>query len=181
MLPIMGKQAKRAYLEAIRGRYRKSKPSGKTEILGEFCAVCGYNRKYETRLLGRKKSTSQPRRAGRKSKYTHPQLIEALGRIWLSSDQLCSKRLKVALPFWSPHYETEYGVLVPGVKSGLLAASASTLDRLLRPVRIEHPKRTARRVRRKLSHCVNGLGYSEFCVNCCFSGELLDTDSVGLL
>jgi len=39
----MGKQAKRAYLEAIRGRYRKAKQADKTKILDEFCAVCGYN------------------------------------------------------------------------------------------------------------------------------------------
>lgn len=136
----MGKQAKRAYLEAIRGRYRKAKQAGKSKILDEFCAVCGYNRKYAIRLLGCKKSTSQPRRVGRKPKYDHPQLIEALRRIWLASDQLCSKRLKVALPLWLPHYEAEYGALVPEAKSGVLAVSASTLDRLLKPVRVEHPK-----------------------------------------
>lgn len=136
----MGKQAKRAYLEAIRGRYRKAKQANKTKILDEFCAVCDYNRKYAIRLLGRKKPTSQPRRVGRKPKYTHPQLLEALRRVWLASDQLCGKRLKVALPLWLPHYEAEYGTLVPEAKSGLLAVSASTLDRLLKPVRVEHPK-----------------------------------------
>jgi hypothetical protein len=136
----MGKQAKRAYLEAIRGRYRKAKQADKTKILDEFCAVCGYNRKYAIRLLGRKKSTSPPRRVGRKPKYAHPQLLEALRRIWLASDQLCGKRLKVALPLWLPHYEAEYGALASEARSGLLAVSASTLDRLLKPVRVEHPK-----------------------------------------
>lgn len=136
----MGKQAKRAYLEAIRGRYRKAKQADKTKILDEFCAVCGYNRKYAIRLLGRKKSTAPPRRVGRKPKYTHPQLLETLHRIWLASDQLCGKRLKVALPLWLPHYEAEYGTLVPDAKSGLLTVSASTLDRLLKPARVEHPK-----------------------------------------
>lgn len=139
-LPIMGKQAKRAYLEAIRGRYRKAKQAGKTKILDEFCAVRGYNRKYAIRLLGRKKPASPPRRAGRKPKYAHPQLLEALRRIWLASDQLCGKRLKVALPLWLPCYEAEYGALAPAAKSGLPAVSASTLDRLLKLVRVEHPK-----------------------------------------
>lgn len=55
---------------------------GKANILDEFCAVCGYNRKYAIRLLGWKKSTSPPRRVGRKPKYAHPHLLEALRRIW---------------------------------------------------------------------------------------------------
>jgi hypothetical protein len=136
----MGKQAKRAYLEAIRGRYRKTNRAGKARILDEFCAVCGYNRKYAIRLLGRKKAAPPRRRAGRKPKYDHPQLLEALRRIWLASDQLCGKRLKVALPLWLPHYEADYGTLPAEARTGLLAASASTLDRLLKPVRVVHPK-----------------------------------------
>lgn len=87
----MGEQAKRAYLEAIMGRYRKADRAGKAKILDEFCAVCGYHRKYAIRLLGRKKSTSPRRRPGRRPKYDHPQLLEALRRIWLASDQLCGK------------------------------------------------------------------------------------------
>ena len=51
----MGKHERRAYLEAIQGRYRKAKRAGKARILDEFCAVCGYHRKYAIRLLGRKK------------------------------------------------------------------------------------------------------------------------------
>ena len=136
----MGKQAKRAYLEAIMGRYRKADRAGKAKILDEFCAVCGYHRKYAIRLLGRKKSTSPRRRPGRRPKYDHPQLLEALRRIWLASDQLCGKRLKVALPLWLPHYEAEHGALPKAVRAGLLAASASTLDRLLKAARVAHPK-----------------------------------------
>lgn len=136
----MGKQARRAYLQAIRGRYRKADRAGKAKILDEFCAVCGYHRKYAIRLLGRPKSGSSGGRAGRKAKYNQPQLLEALRRIWLASDQLCSKRLKVALPLWLPHYESDYGSLPDAVRADLLAVSASTLDRLLKPVRVAHPK-----------------------------------------
>jgi len=136
----MGKHERRAYLEAIRGRYRKANRAGKARILDEFCAVCGYHRKYAIRLLGRKKPVSTPRRVGRKPRYDHPQLLEALRRIWLASDQLCGKRLKVALPLWLPHYEAEHGALPEAVRAGLLAASASTLDRLLQAVRVAHPK-----------------------------------------
>ncbi len=54
----MGKQEKRAYLEAIRGHYRKADRASKTRILDEFCAVCGFHRKYAIRLLGCKKSAA---------------------------------------------------------------------------------------------------------------------------
>jgi hypothetical protein len=136
----MGKHERRAYLEAIRGRYRKANRAGKARILDEFCAVCGYHRKYAIRLLGRKKPASPPRRAGRKPRYDHPQLLEALRRIWLASDQLCGKRLKIALPLWLPHYEAEQGALPEAIRAGLLAVSASTLDRLLKAARVAHPK-----------------------------------------
>jgi len=137
----MGKLARRAYLEAIRGRYVKSDRIGKAKILDEFCAVCGYHRKYAIRLLsGRWRPVAQTRRVGRKPIYDAPELLEALRRIWLASDQLCSKRLKVALPLWLPHYEREQGALPPAARRQLLAASASTLDRLLKPMRVVHPK-----------------------------------------
>ena len=136
----MGKHERRAYLEAIRGRYRKATRTGKARILDEFCAVCGYHRKYAIRLLGRKQSAPPARRVGRKPKYADPQLLEALRRIWLASDQLCGKRLKAALPLWLPHYEAEYGALSEAARTGLLAASASTLDRLLKAARAAHPK-----------------------------------------
>ncbi|MGZ4953849.1 MAG: hypothetical protein ACXV8Q_01955 [Methylobacter sp.] len=69
-----------------------------------------------------------------------PSLIEPLRRIWFASDQLCSKRLKAALPLWLPHYESEYGVLSETVRGDLLKVSAATLDRLLKPLRIQHYK-----------------------------------------
>ena len=74
----MAKQAKRAYLEAIRRRQRKPDRAGKARILDEFCAVCGYNRKFAIRLLGRQKARPQPRRAGRKPKHDQPRLFEVL-------------------------------------------------------------------------------------------------------
>jgi len=135
----MGKQERRVYLEAIRVRYRKANRAGKAKILDEFCAVCGYHRKYALRLLGRKKAFA-PRRVGRKPKYDSPGLLKALRRIWLASDQLCSKRLKAALPLWLSHYEAEYGELSTTDRKDLLKASASTLDRLLKPLRVAHPK-----------------------------------------
>ena len=47
----MGKNERQAYLKAIRARYRRARKKIKVTILDEFCAVCGYNRKYAIRLL----------------------------------------------------------------------------------------------------------------------------------
>jgi hypothetical protein len=58
--------------------------------------------------------------------------------IWLATDQLCSKRLKVALPLWLPYHEQLHGPLDPDLRTKLLAVSPATLDRLLRPIRARY-------------------------------------------
>jgi len=47
----MTKEARKAYLLAIRKRYRESDRGAKSRILDEFCEVCGYARKYAIRVL----------------------------------------------------------------------------------------------------------------------------------
>ena len=42
----MGTKTKWEYFRAIHQRYRKASLLVKTQILEEFCHVCGYNRKY---------------------------------------------------------------------------------------------------------------------------------------
>ncbi len=93
----MGKHERRVYLEAIRKRYRRARRSDKGKILDEFCSVCGYQRKYAIRLLGSKLGKS-PRRPGRPSQYNQPALLTVLRRLWLATDQMCSKRLVAAMP-----------------------------------------------------------------------------------
>ncbi|HSN24060.1 MAG TPA: hypothetical protein VLS45_07825 [Methylomicrobium sp.] len=93
-------------------------------------------------MLNRKidKATASPKRPGPKRKYQAEVLMEPLRRIWFASDQLCDKRLKAAIPIWLPHYEAQYGPLSDQVRSDLLAVSAATLDRLLKPLRVLYPK-----------------------------------------
>ena len=74
----MGKNERQAYLKAIRTRYRRARKKVKVTILDEFCAVCGYHRKYAIRLLNQRGKPRRKRRAGRKPVY-------ASGRI--GSDQ----------------------------------------------------------------------------------------------
>jgi|APLak6261659701_1056019.scaffolds.fasta_scaffold00249_2 hypothetical protein len=133
----MGKQERRAYLEAIRARYRRARKTGKTAILNEFCAVCGYHRKYALRLLRTpgKCSKVSVRKPGPASRYAVHELVEALRTIWMASDQLCSKRLRAALPLWLPHYETSFKPLSAETRASLGIISAATIDRLLKPLR----------------------------------------------
>lgn len=139
----MGTQERRAYLEAIRTRYRRARKSGKTAILNEFCAVCGYHRKYALRLLrtSGKRGKVAVRKPGPASRYAVPELVEALRTIWMASDQLCSKRLKAALPLWLPHYETSFKPLSAETRALLDAISAASIDRLLKPLRAKLGKK----------------------------------------
>ena len=137
----MGKNERQAYLKAIRPRYWRARKKVKVTILDEFCAVCGYNRKYAIRLLNQCGKPRKKRRPGRRSIYASPELLMALKRIWFASDQMCSKKLKAAIPLWLPHYETVYKPLTPETQHRLLTVSAATIDRLLKPVRVVHGRK----------------------------------------
>jgi len=137
----MGKNERQAYLKAIRSRYRRARKRGKVTILDEFCAVCGYHRKYAIRLLNQYGKPRKKRRPGRKPIYASPELLTALKRIWFASDQMCSKKLKAAIPLWLPHYESVYKALTPETQGKLLSVSAATIDRLLKPVRVTHGRK----------------------------------------
>ena len=137
----MGINERQAYLKAIRARYRQARKKIKVTILDEFCAVCGYNRKYAIRLLNQRAKARKKRRPGPKPIYRSPELLMALKRIWFASDQMCSKKLKAALPLWLPYYETVYKPLTPETQHQLLRVSAATIDRLLKPVLVLHSRK----------------------------------------
>jgi hypothetical protein len=134
----MSRNEKLAYLEAIKRRYRKSGRKQKSKILDEFCEVCGYNRKYAIRIL-KKRITKKKAKPGRKAWYEPKLILLPLKAIWLATDQMCSKRLKVAIREWLPHYEKEQGDLGDMLRGQLYAVSPSTIDRLLKPLRIQYP------------------------------------------
>jgi len=130
-------QSKREYVLAIWDRYQRVGRRFKSKILDEFCAVCGYTRKYAIGLLNRK-----PRRRRKKpgpARQYDAAVLGPLKVIWLACEQLCSKRLKVALPLWLPFYEQEYGALAASVRQKLLRMSAATIDRLLQKERARYP------------------------------------------
>jgi hypothetical protein len=130
------RQSKREYLLAIWERYQRVGRRFKSKILDEFCAVCGYTRKYAIGLLSRKPRRRQ-RKPGPRRRYDG-QVLEPLKVIWLAAEQMCSKRLKAALPLWLPFYEQEHGPLVEPVRKKLLQISAASIDRLLKKERARY-------------------------------------------
>ena len=133
-------QSRKDYLDAIRNRYRKASRKEKSIILGEFCATCGYNRKYAIRLLRKKPPSSPNRKPGPAFRYDKELLLVPLKRIWFATDQMCSKKLKAAIPLWLPFYEAEYEPMLPDVRRKLLDMSPATIDRLLKPQRAFYKK-----------------------------------------
>lgn len=138
----MGRHEKKSYLEKIRQRYQQADKTKKGLILDEFSEVCGYNRKYAIRVLGskpkRRKIKSKPRKG--RPRYAKEMLLNTLVDIWLATDQLCSKKLKQALPEWLPHYEYEHEILEDNLRGQLYSLSASTIDRWLTPFRLKNPR-----------------------------------------
>jgi hypothetical protein len=138
MLPkgdaIMGGDSKQEYLAAIQPRYWEASKEEKGLILKEFCAVCKYHRKHAIRLLNQRKR-GPTKRPGRKPVYHSAEFLGALKRIWLATDQICSKKLVAAIPLWLPFYEGTYGKLSVKTTDQLLSISAASIDRVLAKTR----------------------------------------------
>ena len=136
---VMSQKSKREYLLAIWGRYQRVGRRFKSKILDEFCAVCGYTRKYAITLLNRK-PRARCKKPGPRRKYDAA-ILEPLKAIWLLSEQMCSKRLKVALPIWLPFYEQAHGSLEPATRKKLLRISPASMDRILKKARAAYPRK----------------------------------------
>jgi hypothetical protein len=137
----MSKHERKVYYYQIIERYQKSSKKEKSIILQEFCNVCEYNKKYAIRILNKSfKPKTTINRAGSKPKYYSEDFISTLKIFWSSSDYMCSKRLKAAIPLWIPFYDSTYGKLDQNVKELLLSISSATIDRILKKARLNLKK-----------------------------------------
>lgn len=128
----MGKKTKWEYFRAIYQRYRKASVSAKTQILEEFCQVCGYNRKYAIAKLNAPFPQLKPpaKRQQRSSKYSF-QTLAILQAIWEASGYPWSVRLKALLPLWLPWAKRRYSI-TPQIEQQLRSISARQIDRRLK-------------------------------------------------
>ena len=134
----MNATSRREVLKQARPRYGGRGKAGRSRLLDEICVLCGYERKYASKLLRGSRpiaGESGKCRGGSQRIYAAKER-EVIKAIWLSAEQPCGKRLKAALPLWLPFYEKRHGQLESKVKAKVLAASAATIDRLLAPCRI---------------------------------------------
>ena len=122
-------------LQAVRERYRGSLKEEKLRILNEFVAVTGYHRKHVIRLFNAAPVAGRLGRRARLPVYDEA-VREALILLWEASDRVCGKRLKPLLPLLVTALERHgHLTLDVTVRARVLAASAATLDRMLRPAR----------------------------------------------
>jgi len=119
----------------------------KKRILDEFVAITGYHRKHAVRLLGRSQCrASTPVHAVGSRRIYDEAVKEALIVLWEASDRICGKRLKAILPELLDAMERHGHVCLDSeVRNRMLKVSASTMDRLLRPVRNKGRARKKRR------------------------------------
>ena len=128
----MGTKSKWEYFRAIYQRYRKASLSVKTQILEEFCHVCGYNRKYAiAKLNGPAPQFKPPAKRQRRSPTYSSQVLSILQAIWEASGYPWSVRLKALLPLWLPWVKKRYS-LTPNIEHQLLSISARQIDRRLK-------------------------------------------------
>ena len=133
--------AKRELLVTLRDRYRSSSKKDKSRILDEFIAVTGHHHKHGIRLLGQLDEDDEVRRQAPGQRIYDEAASEAVIVIWEAADRICGKRLKAAMPHLVESMERHgHLALDPEVRDRLLAASAATLDRLLKPIA---PRRAA--------------------------------------
>ena len=129
----MSPTAKFEVIKSIVTRYRTAIKKYKTPILDEFCAICGYSRKYAIWKLNHYDFNKLKRKPGKPSRYNKPRILEALKQIWITANFACGKRLKAMIPYWIKFIDD----LDDHEQKLLLTMSAATIDRLLKYYRVK--------------------------------------------
>ena len=125
---------RRELIEAIAGRYHAATRIEKKKILDEFIKVTGFHRKHAIRALKRHAgNSSEP---APRARIYDDAAVAALTILWEAADRICGKRLKEAVPTLVDAMERHGHLqLESEVRSRVLAMSAATMDRVLKPAR----------------------------------------------
>ena len=155
--------AKQELLATIRDHYRCSSKKDKTRILDEFIAITGHHRKHGIRLLGKLDNRKDTTHSVRGRRIYDEAVRETVIVIWEAADRICGKRLKAALPHLVDSMERHgHLALDPEIRDRLLAASAATLDRLLKPIRPTAESRRRRRRRQSMGKRIPVRTYNDW-------------------
>ena len=150
MSPTMSQTCLHELLQCLRYDYRQTPGKGaKSLLIDQWCRASRHERKYAIKELRAQRGPALPattpppakaKRPGGIVKYG-PKIIGLLKAMWLQHEQPCGKRLLAVLPLLVPSWERHHGLLPPPVRTGLLAISASQIDRVLAPFRAKTPGR----------------------------------------
>lgn len=124
--------AKWEYLRVMSERYQNACRKEKRLILSELEKNLGIHRKSAIRALGSVKTKRSLETRGRRRIY-NDFVIQHLKTIWLMMGQLCSRRMKKALPRWIRNYAAP-----ENTKILLLKMGKSSIDKYLRPSKAQH-------------------------------------------
>ncbi len=138
----MSLKSKHELLEVVRPRYLKASKLEKQKMLDEFTSATGYHRKYAIRVLKNQRQV-QNHRKGKTKTYQAiygGEAVRALEQIWEIYGHICSKRLRPFLPEAIKVLERCQEIhLSSDTKERLLKISSASIDRCLRPVRLQSP------------------------------------------
>lgn len=139
---MMSLKSKCELLEVVQPRYLKASKAEKQKILDEFTAATGYHRKHAIRIL-KNQIQVQNHLKGKTKTYKAiyaGEVVKALEQIWEIYGHICSKRLQPFLPEAIRVLERCQEIkLSKDTKDLLLKISSASMDRCLRPARIQSP------------------------------------------
>lgn len=125
-------EAKWEYVHIMSRRYHGSDRINKNLILSELVKNLAIHRKSAVRLLGNIKTKKPKENRGRRRIY-NDFVVQHLKRLWIDMGQICSRRMKKALPRWIRHYDCP-----ENTKILLAQMSKSTIDDYLKPYRAQY-------------------------------------------
>jgi len=139
---MMSLKSKRELLDVVQPSYLKASKVEKQKMLDEFTLTTGYHRKHAIRVL--KNQVQVQNHFKRKTKTYQTiyggEVVQALEQIWEIYGRICSKRLQPYLPEAIKVLERCQEIeLSQKTKALLLRISSASMDRCLRPIRIQSP------------------------------------------
>jgi len=150
---MLNMRHKKEITAEVQARYKKASKKQKKTILDEFVALTGYNRNYASRVLrlyygkkigsigkgkakihyviGRNKKPKRDRK-----RFYGNDVIDILKKIWAILDMPCGKRLAPFMEEIILKLETFGEIEMKSItKQKLFKISASTIDRVLKPIK----------------------------------------------
>jgi hypothetical protein len=137
---MMSLKSKNELVEVVRPRNLKASRFEKQKILDEFTSATGYHRKHAIRVLKNKVQAWNQLKGNPKTyrRLYHGEVVQALEQIWEIYGRICSKRLQPFLPEAIRVLERCQEIeLSEETKELLLKISSASIDRCLRPVRLQ--------------------------------------------